>query len=52
MQSQPSAPVITTIITNLAHAYRAIRTIHQFCLHASIHVSYILSFFFFKEKGL
>ena len=40
------APMIMTITTNQA---RAVAVVHQFCLHASIHVRYILSFFS-KEK--
>ena len=44
------APVIMTIATNSTCADRVVITIYQFCLQASIHVGYILSFFS-KEKG-
>ena len=46
-----SVSVITTVIKNLACADRAVTTIHQFRLHSSILVKYILSFFS-KEKEI
>ena len=49
MQSQSTNIVITTVTTNPTRADRPSITIHQFYLHAIIHVRYILSFFS-KEK--
>jgi len=48
--NQPTS-AITTVTINLAHANHAVTTIHQFRLHAIIHVRYILSFFS-KEKDV
>jgi len=49
MQSQRPAPLITIVTTNPTRADNVVTTIHQFCLHVSIHVRDILSFFS-KEK--
>lgn len=47
--NQPT-PMIMAITTDLVRTYRAVTTIHQFLLHVSIHVRYILSFFS-KKRG-
>ena len=48
----PNQPALmfTAVITNLARADRKVIIIHQFRLHVSIRIRYIL-FFFSKEKG-
>jgi len=47
--NQP-VPVITTVKINPTRADRAVTTVYQFRLHASIHVRYILSFFSKKKE--
>jgi len=43
--NQP-VPMITTVTTNPSRADHAVTIAYQFCLYASIHVKYILFFFF------